>query len=109
MRLDLIIPEERKQREEVHSEIREGELSLFFMSHQDILASDLISQRLRAVIYSPAFEWTSAENKKGDETNLVHKNLGHGGKLEIIASNHQKFRHICLFSTTLVSSDPRTE
>lgn len=52
MRLGLIIPEERKQREEVHSEIGGGGLSLFFMSHQDILASDLISQRLRAVIYS---------------------------------------------------------
>lgn len=41
--------------EEVHSEIREGELSLFFMSHQDIVASDLISHRLRAVICT---EWS---------------------------------------------------
>lgn len=50
MRLDLITPEERRQCKEVHSEIREGELSLFVMSHRNILASDLNSQRLRAVI-----------------------------------------------------------
>lgn len=79
MRLDLIIPEERKQREEVHSEIREGELSLFFMSHQDILASDLIPQTLRAVIYTESSLWMDIR-KKGDETNLVQKNLGHRGR-----------------------------
>lgn len=69
MRLGLIIPEERKQREEVHSEIGgEGGLSLFFMSHRDILASDLISQRLRAVFtVSQAFEWTSGGKKGGQD------------------------------------------
>lgn len=45
----------------------EGKLSLFFMSHQDILASDLISQRLRAVIYSESSLWMDIGGKKGGQ------------------------------------------
>lgn len=81
MRLGLIIPEERKQREEVHSEIRGGEtFSVLYVSsgHSGL-----------------RFDFTEAEGcdlqrvkplnghrgeKKGDKTNLVQKNLGHRGR-----------------------------
>lgn len=46
--------------------------SLFFMSHQDIVASDWISQRSTAAIYTES-SFPMDIRKKGGGTNLVHK------------------------------------